>query len=988
MQGGAGAHEKAATAKSLMREASEIEANVIQYYRNIDAQTPLKQAISLWGRVLAIEEKRLGPEHPDIATILNRLSFLYLFTFEYKKAEEFAANSLAVRERALGAEHPETATGLINLANIRNSSFELLGEWQTFASGYKFFGGSEHLDFAFLQKLIVGDYSSKYNAANSATLYERAYAIRRKKLGTDHPDTAASQIALAYNYLRQKKTDKAGPLFRGALNTLARKLGPDAFTTKRSIYVSAAHYEDLARNSRKASDFAQTETYATEGKRIADAYLDKRQSLEFEKILLYNDYARYFDRNHLPLNGIIGNAPPELAEIRQRVLLKADTVLSEILKLDKNGTALVDVGLLRIEQGRIKEAIDTFKLVTDGKDYESQTYLAQLYSAKNLFNQAQAALEYNANDLLNKNGTVKSGHPCRRVDLDRVGAFAYFYGRQNMPQQQEQFLKNSLQFSEVCFGGSHPQTVLYRSGLAYLQLATGKTQLARQLATQLVNDQFLWLTQQLPLHPQQQRAALLSGQPDALALTFALLERDRSPATLELALRTRLNRQGLLQQIEQGQRRITEGSTALRRRSEQIANIDRSLSSNNLSADERSALQQQRQSLEADLYRQLPALRIEPISITQVAAALPPRSALLEIQRYKPLLSVRNAEVQWGEPHYTALLLFPDQRILSIPLGPAAPLDAAIEKALKVSAEHKESPRPFWFKVSNLLFRPLLPHLAGVQELFLSPDGSIHTVPFAALPSPANNAQFLSDSLRLRVLTTGRDLIRLQQKPAASTPPVVLANPDYGPPGEPWSQLFYAQREADQIAAALGTTPITGSDASTSAVLKLRSPRVLHIATHGFFHPPDSANASSDPLSRSGLAFSGANRKPLPNTDDAILTAAEATALQLNGTDIVVLSACQTGLGDVQSGEGVYGLQRALTVAGARSTLLSLWKVDDLGTALFMKSFYSNLLKGLSRADALAATQTSFRTGNDGFSDEHFWAAFQLTGDWTPLAKP
>jgi CHAT domain-containing protein len=150
--------------------------------------------------------------------------------------------------------------------------------------------------------------------------------------------------------------------------------------------------------------------------------------------------------------------------------------------------------------------------------------------------------------------------------------------------------------------------------------------------------------------------------------------------------------------------------------------------------------------------------------------------------------------------------------------------------------------------------------------------------------------------------------------------------------------------------------------------------------------PTASANASSDPLSRSGLAFSGANRKPLPNTDDAILTAAEATALQLNGTDIVVLSACQTGLGDVQSGEGVYGLQRALTVAGARSTLLSLWKVDDLGTALFMKTFYSNLLKGLSRADALAATQASFRNRDDGLRDEYIWAAFQLTGDWTPIA--
>jgi CHAT domain-containing protein len=162
---------------------------------------------------------------------------------------------------------------------------------------------------------------------------------------------------------------------------------------------------------------------------------------------------------------------------------------------------------------------------------------------------------------------------------------------------------------------------------------------------------------------------------------------------------------------------------------------------------------------------------------------------------------------------------------------------------------------------------------------------------------------------------------------------------------------------------------------------------------------------------RSGLALAGANRSldrsrrsatgtaagpnaviRDPSPDDGHLTAAEATALQLAGTQLVVLSACETGLGDVRSGEGVYGLQRALIVAGARTTLLSLWKVDDSATQHFMARYYALLQQGLGRSDALAAVQREFRDGaspgqplKPAWRDPYFWAAWQLNGDWTPI---
>lgn len=141
-----------------------------------------------------------------------------------------------------------------------------------------------------------------------------------------------------------------------------------------------------------------------------------------------------------------------------------------------------------------------------------------------------------------------------------------------------------------------------------------------------------------------------------------------------------------------------------------------------------------------------------------------------------------------------------------------------------------------------------------------------------------------------------------------------------------------------------------------------------------------------DPMIRSGLVLAGANQ-PLANSDDdGYLTALEVTRLDLCGTELVTLSACDTGRGDIQRGEGVYGLQRALIVAGARSMLLSLWKVPDDATCDFMVRFYTLLMLGSGRYEALVAVQREFRNHrNPIWRDLFYWGAWQLIGDWRPI---
>ena len=179
---------------------------------------------------------------------------------------------------------------------------------------------------------------------------------------------------------------------------------------------------------------------------------------------------------------------------------------------------------------------------------------------------------------------------------------------------------------------------------------------------------------------------------------------------------------------------------------------------------------------------------------------------------------------------------------------------------------------------------------------------------------------------------------------------------------------------------------------------------VLHLATHAYYRPDlvyverkgdqqvaatrqgFAVQGGENPLLRSGIVLAGANQPEADPDDDGYLTALEVARLNWKGAEMVVISACQSGKGDIKAGEGVYGLKRAIAVAGARSSLLSLWNVDDLATAAFMEIFYSKLKAGMAIADALTATQKEFREHKIlSWRHPYVWAAFQLSGDWRAL---
>ncbi|MBR6979016.1 MAG: CHAT domain-containing protein, partial [Prevotella sp.] len=200
---------------------------------------------------------------------------------------------------------------------------------------------------------------------------------------------------------------------------------------------------------------------------------------------------------------------------------------------------------------------------------------------------------------------------------------------------------------------------------------------------------------------------------------------------------------------------------------------------------------------------------------------------------------------------------------------------------------------------------------------------------------------------------------------------------------------------------------ITGADATEASVqaLSAHAPNILHIATHGFYYTEKekkmmdarkqltmdndrlgAVELEDKALTRSGMAFAGANNA-LQNDDismeedDGILTAQEISKLDLRGLDLVVLSACETGMGDIAQGEGVFGLQRGFKKAGAGTIVMSLWKVDDNATQMMMTQFYKNLCDGMDKHEALHTAQKHLREykdekGENKYNYPHYWAGF------------
>ncbi len=287
--------------------------------------------------------------------------------------------------------------------------------------------------------------------------------------------------------------------------------------------------------------------------------------------------------------------------------------------------------------------------------------------------------------------------------------------------------------------------------------------------------------------------------------------------------------------------------------------------------------------------------------------------------------------------------------------------------------------------------------LLGKKTIYLSPDGVYNQINVNILKKP--DGDYLLSRYDVVTIGNPKDLIRLKQsaKAVVKKDAFLLGFPDYGGTAV---ALPGTKVELDGINKILKATGYTADmnqakEASEKNLKNIKGPALMHIATHGYFLADAeigkgntlgvaAENAKNNPLLRAGLILANPSGQKqdttkidFGSTDNGVLTAYEAMNLDLEGTDLIVLSACETGLGDVRAGEGVYGLQRAFLVAGANALIMSLWKVDDAATQQLMTNFYTNWTKSGSKFKAFKLAQQQLMVK---YKDPYFWGAFVMMG--------
>lgn len=273
----------------------------------------------------------------------------------------------------------------------------------------------------------------------------------------------------------------------------------------------------------------------------------------------------------------------------------------------------------------------------------------------------------------------------------------------------------------------------------------------------------------------------------------------------------------------------------------------------------------------------------------------------------------------------------------------------------------------------KLLWQPLEKSVKNIKHIYLSVDGIYNTVNVNTLLNP-KTGKYLLEEKDITTISTTRDLTVASNKSKLNNNAVLIGRPAY----ENLADLPGTQAEVEKIndqfiKMGLKTKVLLSKDASEDNVKKTKSPGVMHMATHGFFMP-DLDNIKTNPLVKSGIMLAEISEN---SNEDGILTAYEAMELDLEGTNLVVLSACETGLGEQRNGEGVYGLQRALMVAGAQSIIMSLWKVDDEATKDLMTAFYQKWVNGRDKTASFKEAQLEVKMK---YPNPIYWGGFVMVG--------
>ena len=906
-------------------------------------------------RSLAIREKHLGSDHLLVASTLSNLAFLQIERGRYVEARTMYDRVIAINERAYGAAHQVVARTITNIAIAIAQSGNYVESRQFFARALETMEkalGPRHPDVASaLNNLATVDQRSG-DLRSARSLHERALVLREAILPAGHPDIGESLNNLGAVLRETGDYANARSLYQRALAIREKAFGPQHRAVASTLNNLGAVERDLGEPV------------------VAERHY--RRSLEILEGAV--------GPNHLLVAQVLTNLGPVLHDLNQNDA--AATVLRRSLTIYETS-------------------------------YGAEHPLAAAAHENLAFNfhrrgdHAQARAEYERAFAI-RSAALGPNHP--ELGQGLVGLATELIEQGEMA---EAFRIASLAESTSL---EHVRTTMStlpeRQALTLASTRASGLDLALMIASR---------------HP--------GVVPNAEQQALDLIVRSRAVVLDEVASR---HRDAILRTDPAIQRARDELTSARRR----LANlVVRSASAN--AGAYRKDLEQARIDQEnaeralAETHATFGRERARGrATLTEAVRGIPASGALVTFAKYQPAPSGQTDGAQ-----YVAFVVRADGVVRLVPIGAVARVDGLIQKwrqsitAVAPTRVGERAARRAGIDLRRVIWDPLTPLLQSVDLAVVVPDGALNLVNISALPDD-RSGYLVEANLLVHYVSAERDLASMTLAPdvAKTRGLLALGGAAFGGAGPRGADVRGAEcgslgsirfdplpgtsREAaavsdlwKQSSTAAGVSgnsvnQLVGPHA-TEAAFKQQAPgrTILHLATHGFFIGDRCSGGAADtrgvgglaapskpdttnPLRLSGLALAGANRRATPGSDgeDGILTAEEIAALDLSAAEWSVLSACDTGLGEIRAGEGVFGLRRAFTVAGSRTTIMTLWAVEDRSTLDWMTRLYrARLIDRRSTAESVReASRLTLQARRSRGLNTHpfYWAGFVAAGDW------
>lgn len=986
-----------------MQAYAETEQNLAVL---LTEQNRFKEAIDLLNDALLLLEKNGAVPSVKVAACLNKKAHALLRTGNVGEAQKTYQQALSVVNDSSVDEWVVANNGIA-------VGYQQLGEFEKADSIIQQIFGA--YDQGIRENLVFASVLNNYAALKqiegqlltSRDLLEQAAIVTRKNAGALNLPYATALENIAFVNLQMGELDAAKVAIDSVLLITEKIL-----TANSEEYASALI--NLGRYYQYAGDFSKAEPQFKKAMVILDKTSTGTQA---EKIRATNGLATFY----LTM-GNYEEAEPLYNKSRKLIETQYGGKHAEY------STTLQNLATLYQLQGKFVEAE---KLLFQSLELDKATFgeehpqyaislqnLATVYQKQGEFLKAQPLLEQVLHITEN---SIGKDHPSYSITLSNLAAL---YQDTRQPDKAEKAWRESVELRKRILGVNHPDYARSLYGLATITFAKGNYAEAKKMYESVVINYLEQIRENFPSMSEKEKGAfyakikpVFDTYQDFCVQYYHRNKQDPQAATVlkelyDIQLATKAILLNATNKVRS--RILNSGDAELVKTFQQWISLKEEIVRYyTLSEEERKTqmvdvmqLQQQANELEKSLSEKSELFKSQfdqqIIQTEQIAQALKADEAAVEIIRLK-------RKFETDSIYYVGLVLHSGNPIPSLVVWPhGTKLETRFYRyhrnTIKFKYTDSLSYKYYW--------QPLEPALEAVRHVYISSDGIFNKVNVNTLRNPKTK-QWVLDNFSIGLVSNTNEILVHAGGGNELTPSAYLFGDvdfnggtqvagttrslarSYGFADNVIPNLPATEKEVDEIQSLLSKQQWSAqqfktSNATEENLKKLDNPRLIHIATHGYFmsdidmddREGDRATFFNNPLLRSGILLAGAAQRrvsaSIESGEDGALSAYEAMNLYLENTDLVVLSACETGLGEVRNGEGVYGLQRSFLVAGSKAVMMSLWQVDDVATQELMVKFYSLWLSTGNRQEAFRQAQIALK---EKYNDPYFWGAFVMIGN-------